>query len=56
MRADRRSVFDQWGKSVPAAMADEFRTGIEAVASGEAQAGAARFTEGRGRHGDFEDI
>jgi enoyl-CoA hydratase len=56
MRADRRSVFDQWDKSVLDAMADEFRTGVEAVASGEAQAGAARFAAGRGRHGDFEDI
>jgi len=56
MRADRRSVFDQWGKSLPDAMAGEFRTGVEAVASGEAQAGAARFAGGRGRHGDFEDI
>ncbi|MGH2731321.1 MAG: crotonase/enoyl-CoA hydratase family protein [Actinomycetota bacterium] len=56
MRADRRSVFDQWGKNLPDAMSDEFRTGVEAVASGEAQAGAARFAAGRGRHGDFEDI
>ena len=51
MRADRRSVLDQWSRSLDEAMRTEHRGGIEVLASGEAQAGARRFAEGRGRHG-----
>jgi enoyl-CoA hydratase len=56
MRADRRSALTQWGSSEEEAMRREFTWGIEAAAGGETQRGAARFTEGRGRHGDFDDI
>lgn len=51
LRADRRSVIGQWSLSVDEAMLAEYRGGIDAIASGEAQAGARRFAEGRGRHG-----
>lgn len=56
MRADRRSLMGQWGLPLSDAMAAEFEGGVEAAASGEAQAGARRFAEGKGRHGSFEDI
>jgi enoyl-CoA hydratase len=32
-------------------MTEEFRGGMEVIASGESQAGARRFAEGSGRHG-----
>jgi enoyl-CoA hydratase len=51
MRADRRGVLDQWSLSLDEAMRAEHKGGIEVLASGEAQAGARRFAEGRGRHG-----
>jgi enoyl-CoA hydratase len=56
MRADRRSAIEQWDLDVEEAMAREFIGGIQAVASGETEAGAKRFAEGKGRHGDFSDI
>lgn len=56
MRADRRSVFAQWGLTLDEAMAQEFSWGIEAAATGETQTGAERFASGKGRHGDFTDI
>jgi len=52
LRADRRSVLAQWSLSIDEAMRAEYRGGIEALASGEAQAGARRFSEGEGRHGE----
>jgi enoyl-CoA hydratase/carnithine racemase len=51
MRADRRSVFEQWSLSLDEAMRAEHKGGVEVLASGEAQEGARRFAEGRGRHG-----
>jgi enoyl-CoA hydratase len=56
MRSDRRSAIQQWGLSTKDAFANEFALGIESVTSGEAAGGAARFAEGKGRHGDFEQI
>ncbi len=51
MRADRRSVLGQWALGLDDAMGAEYRGGIAVVESGEAQAGARRFSEGSGRHG-----
>ncbi len=56
MRTDRRSSIEQWGLNFDAAMANEFKVGLEAIGSGETQAGAQKFTSGKGRHGDFEDL
>ena len=53
LRSDRRSLLEQWDLPFHAALANEFRLGIEAVASGETAAGAGRFTGGAGRHGEF---
>ena len=51
LRADRRSVYRQWSMGTDDAMRAEFGGGIDVIASGEAQQGARRFTEGAGRHG-----
>jgi enoyl-CoA hydratase len=52
LRADRRSLLRQWSLSTEDAMREEYRGGMDALASGEAQAGARRFAEGAGRHGE----
>jgi enoyl-CoA hydratase len=51
LRADRRSALNQWSLSFDEAVLAEYRGGTEAIASGEAHAGARRFTKGAGRHG-----
>jgi enoyl-CoA hydratase/carnithine racemase len=51
LRADRRSVLNQWSLSVEDAAAAEYRGGADVIASGEAREGARRFVEGSGRHG-----
>jgi 1,4-dihydroxy-2-naphthoyl-CoA synthase len=42
----------QWAMGLDDAMRAEYRGGIEVVRSGESQAGARRFSEGAGRHGN----
>jgi enoyl-CoA hydratase len=56
MRSDRLSAYEQWSMSLQQALDNEFRRGVEVIASGETVAGAGRFSAGRGRHGDFDDI
>ena len=51
LRADRRSVLNQWSLSFEDAAEAEHRGGIDVLASGEAQYGARRFADGAGRHG-----
>jgi enoyl-CoA hydratase len=51
LRADRRSVLNQWSLSLDAAMKAEYRGGADALASGQAREGARRFAGGEGRHG-----
>ena len=53
MRHDRLSAHEQAGMEHPAAMANEFRIGLEVVESGETVEGASRFRDGAGRHGAF---
>lgn len=53
LRGDRRSAYEQWGMDESAAIANEFRHGLQTLASGETVAGASRFTQGGGRHGEF---
>jgi enoyl-CoA hydratase len=52
LRADRRSLLGQWSLDFDEAIRAEYRGGIEVVASGESVAGARRFSEGAGRHGE----
>jgi enoyl-CoA hydratase len=51
LRGDRLSVIEQWGMSNEEAMRNEFRHGLETLASGEGAEGAGRFAAGQGRHG-----
>ena len=51
LRGDRRSLLNQWSLSLEEASRAEFRAGLDALASGEAERGARRFAEGEGRHG-----
>ncbi|HYF60286.1 MAG TPA: crotonase/enoyl-CoA hydratase family protein [Burkholderiaceae bacterium] len=53
--ADRRSVYEGWGQPTREALRREWANGVEAHHR-EGAAGAARFAQGRGRHGDFERI
>ena len=53
MRNDRLSVLAQWGLGEREAMQRELQFGLATLASGETVQGAGRFTQGRGRHGDF---
>jgi enoyl-CoA hydratase len=52
LRADRRSVFEQWGLDLDDAITREYANGMDVIRSGETQAGAARFAAGAGRHGE----
>lgn len=52
LRNDRRSVYEQHGRTESEAMATEFALGMESVRS-DTPGGAARFSSGAGRHGSF---
>ncbi|RLU00224.1 crotonase/enoyl-CoA hydratase family protein [Ketobacter sp.] len=54
MRHDRLSAYQQWDLDLPAALRNEFELGLQTIASGETVAGATRFREGKGRHGEFD--
>jgi len=54
LRADRRSVYEQWGMAVSSALEMEVTQGMEVIRSGETRQGATRFAEGAGRHGSFD--
>ncbi|MFF0221280.1 enoyl-CoA hydratase [Streptomyces sp. NPDC004629] len=54
LRADRASVLEQEGLPEPTALRNELRHGSAVL--GEAVDGAARFTDGAGRHGSFTDL
>jgi enoyl-CoA hydratase len=51
MLSDRLSAYEQADLPFERAMRNEFRRGVEVIASGETLAGAARFAAGEGRHG-----
>lgn len=55
LRNDRLSALEQWGLGENDAMRNEMRRGLQTIASGEAEAGAAAFTKGSGRHGGQRD-
>ena len=55
VRADRASVYAQYGKNIEGAMRNEFAEG-QGPLQNEGMAGASRFSSGSGRHGDFEHI
>ena len=53
VHSDRRSAWEGVGLPLPAAMANEFALGKATRDSGESEAGARRFADGAGRHGQF---
>jgi enoyl-CoA hydratase len=55
LRADRYSALSQWSLDLNTALLEETRRGQEVIRSGETQAGATRFADGAGRHGQFSD-
>jgi enoyl-CoA hydratase len=54
MRHDRMSSYEQWSMGLDEAMHNEYLHALETLASGETIAGATRFREGAGRHGNPE--
>ncbi|HUO94456.1 MAG TPA: crotonase/enoyl-CoA hydratase family protein [Rhizomicrobium sp.] len=56
LKNDRLSAYEQFGLSLPEALGNEFRRGMETLSSGEAREGAARFASGKGRGGSFENL
>ncbi len=54
LRSDRLSSYEQWGLGIGEATQNEFRRGMEVLASGETVSGAKRFSAGAGRHGKSE--
>jgi enoyl-CoA hydratase len=52
MRGDRLSAYEQWDLEYEAALANELKHGMKALAEG--MSGAARFAAGAGRHGASE--
>ena len=55
VRAARRSVYLQHGLPVRKALESEWRNS-HAIVDAEGIAGAARFADGKGRHGNYEEI
>jgi enoyl-CoA hydratase len=55
LRHDRLSAYEQFDLSFEAAMANEFRHGLESLRAGGAE-GAQRFAAGSGRHGSFDAV
>jgi enoyl-CoA hydratase len=55
MRNDRMSAYEQFDLPFAEAMANEFQHGLVSLEADTLQ-GAARFAEGKGRHGSFDDI
>jgi enoyl-CoA hydratase len=55
VRSDRASAIGQWDLDEAAALVAEHDHGLATIRSGEAQAGAARFAAGAGRHGAIAD-
>jgi enoyl-CoA hydratase len=51
VRSDRLSAYEQWSLPTADAVHNEFRRGMQVIASGETVEGAKRFAGGEGRHG-----
>jgi enoyl-CoA hydratase/carnithine racemase len=55
LRADRASAYRQYGLSLRDAMRQEYEGSLAALRR-EGVAGATRFAQGKGRHGDYRKI
>ncbi len=52
LRSDRLSAYEQWDLAWREATQNEYRRGLDVLATGESVAGARRFSSGKGRHGE----
>ncbi|MFH1091384.1 MAG: crotonase/enoyl-CoA hydratase family protein [Pseudomonadota bacterium] len=52
--SDRRSTYEQMDLALEQAIQNEFKLGLATIESGETLKGAERFTQGAGRHGEFD--
>jgi enoyl-CoA hydratase len=55
LRHDRMSAYEQFDLDRDQAFLNEFRHGMISIMSNETLDGARRFTDGKGRHGSFEE-
>lgn len=55
MRNDRLSSYEQFGLSIKDAMVNEFELGLNTLESGEFLEGSRAFTNGKGKHGNFNN-
>jgi enoyl-CoA hydratase len=55
MRNDRLSTYSQFGLSTKEAMSIEFEYGLKTLESGEYLVGSKNFTQGKGKHGNFQE-
>src|SRR5690606_5971866 len=55
LRNDRASVWQQWQFGEAEALANDYRLGLQTLASGETASGAGRLSGAAGRHGRFDD-
>ncbi len=53
MKNDRMSAHEQFGMNAKDAMANEFEYGLKTLESGEYLEGSREFTQGKGKHGKF---
>jgi enoyl-CoA hydratase len=53
LRNDRASVYESYGMPFDEALLNELQRGTQTLASSEPEAGARRFADGVGRHGEF---
>jgi enoyl-CoA hydratase len=56
LKSDRTSVYEQYALDMPDALVHEFELGLQTLRSGESREGAARFAQGKGRGGSFDDL
>ncbi|NVM36504.1 MAG: crotonase/enoyl-CoA hydratase family protein [Candidatus Lokiarchaeota archaeon] len=52
---DRLSAYNQFGLNIEEAMIQEFEYGLKTLESGEYLTGSKYFSEGKGKHGSFND-
>src|SRR5258708_6388819 len=52
LRSDRLSAYEQWDLAWREATQNEYRRGLDVLATGESVAGARRFSSGKGRRGE----
>jgi enoyl-CoA hydratase len=55
MRNDRLSLYQQYGIDLSKAMTNEFNLGLKTIASGEHLEGSKAFSQGKGKHGSFNN-